>query len=589
MNKPLIAAVAVSCLICSFVAAAEPPADDRPNVVLIMTDDQGWGDLSASGNQNLKTPHIDSLKRDGVSLEYFYVCPVCSPTRAELLTGRYHPRGNVYDTSEGAERLDLDEHTLGESFQAAGYRSGAFGKWHNGSQPPYHPNDRGFNEFYGFCSGHWGHYFSPPLERNGKMVRGDGYVTDDFTSEAIKFIEDNRDRPFVCYLPYCTPHAPMQVPDEYFDRFKDKKLTMRHRDPQKEKDLFTKAALAMCENIDFNVGRVLKTLEQLDLSGNTIVVYLSDNGPNSYRWNGGMKGRKASTDEGGVRVPLFIRWDDRLPAGRSINEIASAIDLFPTLADLAGVEILAEKPLDGVSLAPLLRSDQPDWPERLVYSHWAGKVSVRSQHYRLDDRGRLFDMRNDFGQRNNIADQEPEQATRLKVAAEKWRTEVLTEIDRTPRPFTVGYRDTTWLPARDATPHGHVRRSNRWPNSSYMTDWTSPKDRIVWNVDVINSGTYEATLFYTCPESQLGSVVTLTDGKSRTSAEVTEAFDPALIGHKEDRFPRKNTYHKDFRPLRMGELKLSRGETKLTLQAEQVANTSVMDMRYLKLVKKQAD
>src|SRR3954468_23423733 len=176
-------------------------AKEKPNVVIILADDQGWGDLSVHGNTNLSTPNIDSLARDGALFEHFYVCAVCAPTRAEFLTGRYHARGGVRGTSAGAERLNLDEKTIGQTFQAAGYLTGAFGKWHNGSQFPYHPNARGFAEYYGFTSGHWGDYFSPPLEHNGRPVTGHGYITNDLTDHALAFIEANRDRPVFCYLP----------------------------------------------------------------------------------------------------------------------------------------------------------------------------------------------------------------------------------------------------------------------------------------------------------------------------------------------------------------------------------------------------
>ena len=202
----------------------------RPNIVMILTDDQGWGDLSVSGNINLQTPNINSLCREGVSLEHFYVCAVCSPTRAEMLTGRYNTRLGVTGTSRGGERLNEDESTIGDTFKAAGYATAAFGKWHNGTQWPYHPNARGFDEFYGFCSGHWGHYFSPELEHNGQLVKGNGYITDDFTNHAIDFIEKNKNKPFFCYLPYNTPHSPMQVPDTFWKKFDEKELEMLHRD-----------------------------------------------------------------------------------------------------------------------------------------------------------------------------------------------------------------------------------------------------------------------------------------------------------------------------------------------------------------------
>src|SRR5256885_6011069 len=171
----------------------------HPNIVILLADDQGWGDLSINGNSNLSTSNIDSLARTGAMLEHFYVCPVCSPTRAEFLTGRYHPRGGVHGVSTGGERLNLDEKTIGDVFKAAHYVTGAFGKWHNGSQWPYHPNARGFDEYYGFTSGHWANYFDPPLEHNGEPVRGKGFITDDLTDHALQFIEQNKDQRFFCY------------------------------------------------------------------------------------------------------------------------------------------------------------------------------------------------------------------------------------------------------------------------------------------------------------------------------------------------------------------------------------------------------
>jgi arylsulfatase A-like enzyme len=281
-------------LVSSTAAFAVP----KPNILVILADDQGWGDLSVHGNTNLRTPQIDSLARAGAMFDRFYVCPVCSPTRAEFLTGRYHLRGGVHNVTTGGERLNLDEKTIGDTFKAAGYATGAFGKWHNGSQWPYHPNARGFDEYYGFTSGHWGEYFDPPLEHNGKFVRGKGYVADDFTNHALEFIEKNKTRPFFCYLPFNTPHSPFCVPDEYWNRFKDHAIPMRGKDGADEDLPVTRCALAMVENIDWNVGRVLRRLDELKLADDTIVIYFSDNGPNSWRWNGGMKGRKGSTEIG---------------------------------------------------------------------------------------------------------------------------------------------------------------------------------------------------------------------------------------------------------------------------------------------------
>lgn len=581
----ILSAGLVSILLGHDAVAQDAPR--RPNLVVILADDQGWGDLSIHGNGNLATPRIDSLARDGALFERYYVCPVCSPTRAEFLTGRYHPRGGVHDVSTGGERLDRDETTLADVLKAAGYATGAFGKWHNGMQSPYHPNDRGFDEYYGFCSGHWGEYFSPQLEHNGQFVRGHGYITDDLTDHALAFIERHRARPFFCYLPFNTPHSPMQVPDRFYDPFREKELKQRATDPAAEDVPKTRAALAMCENIDANVGRVLDKLDELGLAGNTIVLYFSDNGPNSARWNNGMKGIKGSTDEGGVRSPLLMRWPGHIAAGRRVPQIAAAIDLLPTLADLAGVDIEKRdgRPLDGVSLRPLLiPSAKSDWPERMIFSHWRGRVSVRTQQYRLDHRGHLYDMTADPGQRHDIARQQAEVAERLSQAVARWRQDVLSELGRDDRPFTVGYSESTPLPARDGVPHGNVRRSAPAPNCSFFTNWTSPDDSMTWDIEVAHGGRYEAILYYTCPADDVGSTVELSFGGNRVTGAVDKPHDPPLRGAADDRVPRRGeSYVKDFHPLRLGVLELTATRGPLTLRAVRVPGRQVMDLRYVVL------
>ena len=582
--------IAIPILALLLFFETSPLEAAKPNVVIFLADDQGWGDLSLHGNTNLETPHIDSLARDGAMFERFFACPVCSPTRAEFLTGRYHPRGGVFNVTTGGERLDLDEKTIAQAFKAAGYATGAFGKWHNGMQYPYHPNGRGFDEYYGFCSGHWGHYFSPVLEHNGQTVRGKGYITDDFTNHAIEFIEKNKNQPFFCYLPYCTPHSPMQVPDEFFKKFEDKTLEKRHRDPGQEDVPKTRAALAMCENIDWNVGRVLKKLDELKLAENTIVIYFSDNGPNSWRWNGGMKGRKGSTDEGGVRVPFLVRWPGKIPPGVKIPAIAAAIDIFPTLADLAGLNVQSEKPWDGMNLKPILIGEVSEpWPDRMIFSHWNKKVSVRTQRYRLDDKGQLFDMVQDPEQRKNIAAEKPEVMNDLKTAVEDWKREVLSELKREDRPFMVGYSQfpVTHLPARDGVPHGFIKRSAGAPNCSYFTNWKTTKDSITWNIQVQTPGTYEAQVYYTCAEADVGCKIQLAFEDSKAEATVTKAHDPPLIGEKEDRVSRgSESYVKDFHPLSLGTIELSKGQGTLRLGALQIPGEHAIDVREVVLTLK---
>jgi arylsulfatase A-like enzyme len=574
-------------LMAVLFGAAHRTAAAAPNVLVILSDDQGWGDLSLNGNRNLSTPHIDSLAAKGAQFDRFYVCPVCSPTRAEFLTGRYHPRGGVYSTSAGGERLDLDEMTIADTFRAAGYRTACFGKWHNGMQYPYHPNGRGFDEYYGFCSGHWGEYFSPMLEHNGKIVQGDGYVIDDFTNHALRFMEQESDKPFFLYLPYNTPHSPMQVPDAWWDRFADKELAQRHRDPQKEDVPHTRAALAMCENIDWNVGRLLKKLEQLGIADETIVVYFCDNGPNGWRWNGGMKGRKGSTDEGGVRSPLLVRWPGRIEGGFVVDQIAGALDLLPTLADLAGIPVASEQPLDGISLKPLLTRASTEWPDRRIFSHWNGRVSVRTQQYRLDHQGKLFDLQADPRQDTDVSQQHRELTDQLGREGERWKAQVLPGLSQDDRPFPVGHPDFryTQLPARDAQTTGGIERSNRFPNCSYYTRWTSTDEEISWDVEVLAGGEYDVEIYYSCPAADVGSTIELRCGDSRLQGKVSQSHDPPLIGAANDRVERQESYVKDFKPLEMGRIALHPGRARMTLHATDIPGSQVMEMRLVMLTR----
>jgi len=555
-------------------------------VVVVLTDDQGWGDLSVHGNTNLSTPAADSLARDGALFERFYVQPVCSPTRAEFLTGRYHPRGGVFSTSTGGERLDLDEQTIADVFRAAGYTTGAFGKWHNGTQYPYHPRGRGFDEFYGFCSGHWGDYFDPPLEHNGQPVRGRGFISDDLTDHAISFIEKQRDVPFFCYLALNTPHSPMQVPDRFYDKFKDAPLPLRYAGTQAEDLEMTRAALAMCESNDWNLGRVLAKLDESKLAGDTIVVFFCDNGPNSFRWNGGFKGRKASTHEGGVRSPLLVRWPGHISPGLRVATPAAAIDLLPTLAGLAGVRRVAAQPLDGVDLAPLLRGESTSLAPRLIFAHWNDNVSARNERYLLDAQGHLFDLVRDPGQAQPLTKDHAEIAQQMTTAVETWKKTVLAELDKTPRPFTVGYRKfpLTVLPARDGIPHGEIKRSARAPNCSYLTNWTNRADSITWDIDVATAGRYRATIYYTCPASDVGSTVELRLGDQQISTKIDVPHDPPLVGAERDRVPREGeSLVKDFRPLDLGILYLPSGRGELKLHALDIPGKMVADVRGVSL------
>jgi len=580
--------IPVFLLLAFLVSCQSKNTSNHPNIIIILSDDQGWGDLSVNGNTNLSTPNIDKLAENGVMFDRFYVCAVCSPTRAELLTGRYHVRGGVYSTSAGGERLDLDETTIADIFKKAGYKTAAYGKWHNGMQPPYHPNARGFDDFYGFCSGHWGNYFNPMLEHNGEIVKGNGFIIDDLTNHGIEFIEKNQENPFFLYLPLNTPHSPMQVPEEYWQRFEDKEIDMRNRDPERENIQHTKAALAMCENIDWNVGRIIQKLDELNLSENTIVLYFSDNGPNGWRWNGGMKGRKGSTDEGGVRSPLIMKWPGKFAEGKKITQIASAIDLLPTLTDLADVGLESSKPLDGISLKPLLIGTNSEWQERLIFNHWGKQTSVRSQNYRLDYNGNLFDMVNDPGQNTDISIDKNEITKQLSDAKTKWETEVLSELpEKDFRTFTIAHPDFVWtqIPARDGKGHGNIQRSSVHPNCSFYTNWTSLADSITWEAESLSEGNFEVTIYYTCPAKDVGSTFEISFGNEKLVSKITEAHDPPLTGKENDHDPRTESYVKDFKPLKMGTIHLQKGIHILTLKALEIPGSQVMDFRLLMLKK----
>jgi hypothetical protein len=450
-------------------------------------------------------------------------------------------------------------------------------------QYPYHPNGRGFDQYYGFCSGHWGDYFSPPLEHNGNLVKGSGFAVDDFTDKAMHFIEKNQEKPFFAYLAYNTPHSPMQVPDDFWDRFENKELAMRHRDPNRENINQTRAALAMCENIDWNVGRLLQQLDSLKLEKDTIVVYFCDNGPNGSRWNGGMKGRKGSTDEGGVRSPLLIRWPGKISQGKQVKQIAAAIDLLPTLTDLAGFPAPRPKPLDGMSLKPLLLDPQPNWPGRLLFSQWRNKLSVRSQGFRLGNEGALFNLHSDPGQRTNVRSQHPEEFQRLSAAISRWKEEFPKNDQPVLRPFLIGHPDfiKTQIPARDGIGHGNIERSNRFPNCSFFTNWSSTEDHISWDAEVLESGEYLVELHYTCAPDDTGAAIELEWMDQRLKVTITEAHNPPIRGGENDRTKRTESYVKAFKPMPLGTIRLTKGRGRLNLRATKIPGEYAMDFRLL--------
>jgi arylsulfatase A-like enzyme len=578
-RAPLLRLVVLTALLTGWCQAA-----DKPNILVFLADDQGWGDLSLHGNTDIRTPNIDSLAKGGAHFNHFYVQPVCAPTRGEFLTGRYCGRNGVWGVSRGEERINLDETLFPELLKKAGYATGGFGKWHNGQQYPYHPNARGFDEWYGFCIGHYSNYIDTQIEHNNVMIPTKGYLTDVLTDHALAFIEQNQSGPFFCYLPYNTPHSPMQVPDEYYNRVKERGVSMSLPSGKqgKHEPAMTIAALAMVENIDWNVGRVLKKLDELGLKENTIVLYFSDNGPNSMRWNGDMKGKKGSIDEGGVRSPLSISWPGRIPH-REINSIAGAIDLLPTLCDLAGVSTEGTKPLDGISLKTLLLDGTPP-PERVLLTAIRNRYSLRSQTYRYSAQG-LWNIEEDPGQKTNIKSAQPEVAQSMQAQMET----LLESFDgksNTETAFTVGHPDCeiTPLPIRDARLNGKgIGRSSVHPNDSHVVNWTSTDSYPEWNIDILTGGRYEVLIDYTCSENNVGCVLRIQCGDASTEGSITEIYDPEYLPSP-DRVTRSESLDKLFKRVSLGTLKLEKSHAALTLTCIKQTGPGIIDLKNLHLI-----
>lgn len=555
----------------------------RPNIVLILTDDQGYGDLSRTGNQMLQTPNIDQLAADGASMDQFFVQPLCAPTRAEILTGRYFPFTGVSGVCEGAERLNLDETLISELFKDAGYATGCFGKWHSGIQYPYHPCARGFDEFIGFCCGHWSHYFDSTIEHNGEEYKSIGYLPDVLTNHALEFIADNKDNGFFCYLPLNTPHSPWQVPDQYFEKFANLEITQKATNAARETADKTRCALAMCENIDWNVGRVVDTLKDLGLYDNTIVIYLSDNGPNSCRWNGGLRGIKGSTYEGGVRSPCSITFPNQIPAGSNIAQVASSTDFLPTLCALCGIEAATSKPVQGIDLTGVLCSGEKI-PDRSVYTIACNRkaAGLRQGDYRYHRNGELYNLAEDIGETQDLAKEQPERAASMKAELDELFAQFPPVVQNAVIPVGFEAWPTTYLQTQDARLQGTLKRSSIHPNCSWICEWTELKDSLLWHMDVETAGTYKVGVMYSAHAGQLGSRFSAGCEGESCAFEITEEFNhPELHGF--DRYPRDESYEKEFALLECGTITLPAGPAEFVLKALDKPGESMPHVRALKL------
>ncbi|EMB13628.1 sulfatase-like hydrolase/transferase [Rhodopirellula europaea] len=497
--------------------AVQAETVEHPNVLLILTDDQGWGDLASHGNSKISTPTLDALANQSARLDRFYVSPVCAPTRAALLTGRYPERTGVAGVTGRREVMRAEETTLAEMFQAAGYATGCFGKWHNGAQMPLHPNGQGFDEFFGFCGGHFNLYDDALLERNGTPVQTKGYITDVLTDAAIEFVNVHRDHPFFCYVPLNAPHGPFQVRQELFDQYNDGTI-----------DEKTAAVYAMVQNIDTNVSRLLKCLSDHSLNEETIVVFLTDNGPNGKRFNGGMRGAKGSVHEGGCRVPCFIRWPGKIKP-QTIFQIAAHVDLLPTLAQWCDIPVTTEKPLDGRSLAKLIRDgSDAELDDRSILTYRPnqlqlqkfGKAAVRTNTHRLTiekSKVSLFDMTNDPGQTTDVASSDPELTKQLRSQIEEYVQEITPSITAV-RPVPIEPMRSVFVPAVDAKPEGGVGFADEisWAHS-WIDRWSSPQDRIHWPIHVKEAGRYEIVIHYVCDSDSAAVVLTTGNQKVTTN------------------------------------------------------------------------
>ena len=593
-----------------------PPkaAANRPNVLLIVTDDQGFGDFSAHGNPHLKTPVFDRLAEQSVEFNRFFVSPVCAPTRASMLTGRYWLRGGVWGVTGGKETMRTEETTVAEILRSAGYRTGIFGKWHNGEHYPCTPQAQGFDEFFGFRAGHWNQYFNPTLEHNGQPVQTKGFITDILTDEAIKFLEQSAPQsaadilsaeekasgrrrnvgpkstvrpqnPFFCYVPYNAPHAPFQVPDKYFDPFK--KLGL---------DDETAAVYGLCANLDENIGRLLAKLDDLKLTENTIVIFMTDNGANTDRFNAGMRGRKGSVHEGGTRVPLLVRWPGKLKPHK-VDEIAAHVDLLPTLLDLCNVPISSNASLDGTNLRPLLENSTNTWRARTLFTfHPRGENpgqfpgAARTQQYRLVNEGKgyeLYDMLADPGETKDIAASNPEIVRQLSSEYETWFSGVTTNVFKRPV-IPIGYaeQNPALLQAPEAVLSGGVVFKNKQGFAhDWVAGWTNATASVSWDIDVVRSGDYQVALEYLCLPAEAGSRVRVSAGESSVDGVV--AAMPLDIVPLPNRVKTKERYvMMKWKPVDFGTFHLEKGKTRLVVQALNKPSAEVMELKSVSLARK---
>jgi len=490
--------ISSSCLSAASLALCpKSHAVRKPNVVLIITDDQGYGDLACHGNPYIKTPNMDRLHTQSVRFTNFHVGPTCAPSRAALLTGRYCNRTGVWHTIMGRSLLRKDEITLADVFEDNGYNTGFFGKWHLGDNYPFRPEDRGFNEVVRHGGGgvaqqpdYWGNdYFDDTYYHNGKPQKYEGYCSDVWFDNAINFVSKNKDQPFFCYLSTNAPHSPYNVADKYSA-------------PYKDNDKIPNANFyGMITNLDDNIARMEKTLDHLGLRDDTIFIFMTDNGTaagvsKGKGFNAGMRGQKGSEYDGGHRVPFFIRWPNGgIKEGLDVKQITSHIDVMPTLIDLCTLSKDNNNALDGTSLAKLLRGKILDWPERVLVTDsqrvdhpvkWR-KSAVMTDKWRLINGLELYDMDKDHGQKLDIASNKPTVVSRLRNEYEKWWSSVSSRFGEYCE-IIIGSDNENPVKLTSHDWHGDVVPWNQQQVRSGM------QGNGIWALDVAKAGQYQFQL-----------------------------------------------------------------------------------------------
>jgi len=528
-------ATAVFQATCPSSLSAQSP--ERPNVILIMTDDQGWWDLGIHGSEKLDTPVMDRLASEGVELTRFYVQPVCAPTRAGLMTGRYYLRTGLYNTRFGGDTMGADEITVAEILREHGYRTGVFGKWHLGRYAASSPNAQGFDEALTFSHGHIERYDHPSqLTHNGTPVQIRGYITDVLTDAAIQFAESNRDRPFFCYLPYNVPHVPLVLGHAVHLQDRGDALLRKYLErgvPVREAHIY-----GMIERCDANIGRLVEAIDRLGLREKTVVFFMSDNGGIHKFYKAGLRGGKGSVYEGGVRSPLLARWPGHFPAGAKSDAMASHVDLLPTICELAGASPPSDRPIDGRSIAELLRTGQGASPHDYVYHTWNRYVPVDDQRWAIGGQrykltqGRLYDLAADPGETKDLAKEQPERVREMRAEFVRWFRDVTAGQVYEPVAIPVGRPEqnpveiqASWAVIEGDGTH-YTFLGYDWDT---IDGWGEPGDAARWKIDVHRAGTYEVRVSYGAAPASAGSRFRIAVGDRALEGTVEATVTPDVF------------------------------------------------------------